>query len=61
MKKNIKSLKLTKRKISSLNQLEVNGGIIGSATPTIIHTLSALICPTPVKVPGKPRATSGCP
>ncbi len=60
MKKNIKSLKLTKRKISSLNQLEVNGGIVGSATPTIIHTISLLICPVQSKLPAKPIASANC-
>ncbi|EDP97637.1 hypothetical protein U8527_04765 [Kordia algicida OT-1] len=62
MKKNIKSLSLSKRKISALNQSQVNGGLAASATPTIIITLSALICPADDnKVPAKPHATSGCP
>jgi len=64
MKKNIKSLSLSKRKISSLNEVEIHGGLAASATPTITVTLSFLLCPPDNdinKVLGKPRATSGCP
>ena len=64
MKKNIKSLSLSKRKISSLNKVEIHGGLAASATPTITVTLSFLLCPPDNdenKVPAKPRATSGCP
>ncbi|MBC8756650.1 hypothetical protein H2O64_18400 [Kordia sp. YSTF-M3] len=60
MKKNIKSLTLTKRKISSLNQLEVTGGVVGSATPTILITISQLICPVQSKLPVKPLASADC-
>jgi hypothetical protein len=60
MKKNIKSLTLTKRKISSLNQSAINGGIVGSATPTILITISNLICPVQSKLPVKPVASADC-
>ncbi len=62
MKKRVKNLSLTKRKISSLNQFELHGGLAASATPTIFLTISQLICPADDnKMPAKPKATSGCP